>query len=109
ELQDIEQQLCFKAQLFLPDSQNNWKPRINEDCLKGKWFRFKEFEDLNLQENHFYCPKKKYWSCDPACNSQWISYSELLEEIDFLFDKKRSPLVWMKTKTSYLSFFIVWW
>ena len=108
EPEQIEQRLCFKAQLFLPED-NKDELDINSECLRGKWFSFNQFKKFNWQENKFYSPKKKYWTCDPAANKQWISYSELLQELEMLFEKKKSPLVWMKTANTYAQFFIVWW
>ena len=109
EKEEIEQCLSFKAQLFLPAEENPEIYSINKHCLRGSWFRYKDFLNKDWQENHFYCPRKRFWPCDPAAHSNWISYAELLPEIESLFEKKRSPLIWMKTSTSYDRFFIVWW
>lgn len=102
----IEQQLCFKARLFLPADQDLI---FNKDYITGNWLRLVDFEKMDDKQNLFFCPKKKFWSCDPSVNPNWMPYSEAIKDIHFLFRKKKSPLVWMKTKTSYLSFFLVWW
>ena len=107
---DIHQELCFKAQLFTFDSL---KPQnasnINPDCLIGRWYSLKDFMDMNWQENHFFSPQKKNWSCHPENNTEWWEYDELLKKIEQLFEKKKAPLIWMKTKDSFQRFFIVWW
>lgn len=108
-LEEIEQQLCFKAQLYLPENKDRESLQINKNCLKGNWYRLREFEKMDWKNNLFFSPKKKFWPCDPATNSHWISYSEILKEIELLFERKKSPLIWMKTRTSYSRFFIVWW
>lgn len=107
---EIEQQLCFKAQLFLPENSTfNRSGLINSSCLTGKWFSFQDFKNSGWQNNLFFSPLKKDWSCNPERNSEWHSYDELLIKIHQLFEKKKAPLVWMKTKDSFYRFFIVWW
>lgn len=108
--EQVDQQLCFKAQLFSPNSRKEEDLKcFNPDCLKGNWYRHEEFLKLNWRDKLFFSPPKKYWSCDPKENSQWISYSDFLKEIERLFEKKKSPMVWMKTNFGYQRFFIVWW
>ncbi|GAA4324069.1 hypothetical protein GCM10023115_53160 [Pontixanthobacter gangjinensis] len=106
---EVEQRLCFKAQLYLPNAETKAEPGVNPECVRGNWFSFSQFKEMDWQENEFFCPKKKFWTCDPEYNSDWMGYSGFLQEVENLFDRKKSPLVWMKTKTSYLRFFIVWW
>lgn len=108
--EDVEQQLCFKAQLFTPAKRNIEKQEvINPACIKGNWYKLEDFLTRNWQENLFFSPKKKNWSCDPGNNTNWKSQQELLKEVDGLFEKKTAPLIWMKTKTGFDRFFIVWW
>lgn len=108
--EDIEQQLCFKAQLFIPGNRDIEKHEIiNLDCIKGNWYILDDFLRKKWQENLFFSPKKKDWSCDPQNNSNWISREELLREIEVLFKKKKAPLIWMKTESGFHRFFIVWW
>ncbi len=109
-VEDIEQQLCFKAQLFLPDSSDLIEsPVINPNCITGKWFSLQNFKNYPWEDNLFYCPKKSAWSCDPGSNSDWYGYEELLNNIHSLFEENKAPLVWMKSKNSFHRFFIVWW
>jgi uncharacterized protein len=108
--EDIEQKLCFKAQLFLPEPEtlNNQK-LVNPDCYTGKCLKLTEFKNLNLRENLFHSPKKKDWSSFPAHNQEWYTFQEILEQIKIFFEREKSPLIWMKTRNSYESFFLVWW
>ncbi len=106
----IEQQLCFKVQLFTPE---DWvqedKKVVNPEGFIGNWYKLEDFLQKKWNANLFFCPKKKYWSCDPRSNSNWFSYSELQKEIEILFENKKAPLVWMKSGSEYYRFFIVWW
>ncbi len=106
---EIEQQLCFKAKLFLPEKKKKNLLLINKDCITGNWFSRFEFGEKDWKENLFHSPQKKDWSADPSRNQEWVTYHKLMENIRGLFEKKKSPLVWMKTENSYDSFFVVWW
>ncbi|MCB7480355.1 DUF1853 family protein [Christiangramia sediminis] len=106
----MEQQLCFKAQLYTPiDEIVEHRSLINSDCLIGNWYNFDEFLQMNWEDHLFYSPKKKDWSFNPVNNTNWYSRKELLKNIEVLFEKKKAPLIWMKTKTGFYRFFIVWW
>ncbi|WP_026934991.1 DUF1853 family protein [Christiangramia echinicola] len=108
--QNIEQQLCFKAQLFTPlDLILKDANILNPEAYTGNWYSLKEFLNKDWKNNLFYSPKKKNWNCEPGKNKNWISHSTLLLEIEDLFQNNKAPLVWMKTEKSYHRFFIVWW
>lgn len=110
DLKGIEQQLCFKAHLFLPNNSILQQTTfINLNCISGKWFSFQDFKNSGWKNNLFFSPQKKDWSCDPGSNSIWYGYNELLDSIEQLFQRKKAPLVWMKTEDSFHRFFIVWW
>ncbi len=107
---EIEQQLCFKAQLYLPaNSEYHHSGLINPDCLTGNWLTLEDFKNSGCKQNLFFSPGKRDWSCDPSSNSEWYSYDDLLDSVQQLFEKKKAPLVWMKTENSIHRFFIVWW
>lgn len=106
----IHQELCFKAQVFLPESiQHNSLNHINPDCVRGNWYSFSEFRNKDWESNLFFAPKKSDWSIPPEKNIEWLNFEEILSTIQELFKRKKSPLIWMKTADSYSSFFIVWW
>ncbi|MCP9200631.1 DUF1853 family protein [Gramella sp. GC03-9] len=106
---DIDQQLCFKAQLYLPKKKKLEYTNADAKSFDGSWLGLDEFRDMDWKRHLFFSPKKKLWSSDPAFNSSWKTYSEIIHEIESFLDKNKSPLIWMKTKTSYIRFFIVWW
>ena len=109
-IDDIEQQLCFKAQLFTPEKINlKDQGLINLASHVGLYYNLNEFLKMDWQQNLFYSPKKKDWSCNPEKNSNWIDREKLIKDLQVLFENEKSPLVWMKTATTYHTFFIVWW
>ncbi|SDR76375.1 DUF1853 family protein [Gramella sp. MAR_2010_147] len=106
----IEQQLCFKAQLFTSGSVFQKKQNlVNPDCLAGNWYHLNHFIKMKWDENLFYSPKKKDWSCDPEDNTNWMNQKDFLKNIQSLLEKNKAPLVWMKTRSAFYKFFIVWW
>ena len=100
-LEEIEQQICFKAQLYSNDP--------NATLQDGQYFSLQEFQQLEKNNALFYAPKKNLWSSKPESCNQWHSYSDLMEEICGLFQKKKSPLIWMKYEDRFSRFFVVWW
>lgn len=108
--EDIEQQLCFKAKLFTPpelELSKHWP--VNLESYTGNWFGYSEFMAQPWENNLFMSPPKKDWSGDPSASREWLAYAEIIKNITTLFEKKKSPLIWMKTPGGYKSFFVVWW
>ena len=107
---DIEQQLCFKAQLFTPDRLEPAEHYfVNKHCFTGTYYKLNDFFEMDWQQNRFYSPRKKNWSCHPRDNKNWENIEELKQNIQPLFEKNKSPLIWMKSKSDFYRFFIVWW
>ena len=108
--EEVVQELCFKAKLFLPDKKDTVEPGfINPECLTGNWFTMEEFRKKPWQENLFFWPAKRNWSTHPGFDENWFGYEEAIQNIRNLFQRKKAPLIWMKTKEGYHSFFVVWW
>ena len=106
----IAQQVCYKANLFVPRKlQNKSFSSINNDCIIGFWIHFTEFNSDEFKQSKFFSPSKQFWPVDPAKNDFWLSYSEILPQIKSFIQQKRSPLLWMKTKDAFERFFVVWW
>ncbi|APG59484.1 DUF1853 family protein [Christiangramia salexigens] len=108
--EDIEQHLCFKAKLFIPEGI---RPKdegiINMDCISGFWYSHEQFLNKNWEDNLFYSPRKQDWSCDPKHNADWMDYDSINAQIKLLFEKEKAPLIWMKSGNEIRSFFVVWW
>ena len=106
---DIEQQVYFKGQLFIPLSNNNIPLRsLNKDCIAGYYINRKE---LVLFENcKFYIPEKKDWIVIPHKNVNWLKFEEMKKISIRYFEKKSSPLCWLKKENGeILKIFLVWW
>lgn len=111
QLNEIEQQVCFKASLFLPKGiKEPETSEINKSCFAGYWIRIGDFNPLDYEDKLFQAPTKQDWPRDPSTNEDWVTYKEIHFQILELIQKKRSPLIWMKSgDNSFERFFVVWW
>jgi hypothetical protein len=106
---EIEQNIYFKAQLFVPFSNRNFELSfLNQDCISGFYIHQKEvhlFKDCK-----FYIPFKKDWIVIPHKNVNWLKFEEFNSITKNYFQKKTSPLCWVKQKNGeILKLFLVWW
>ena len=107
--EDIEQQLCYKAQLYQRAHLTTQPEFFNPKAISGNWITYNEFVGDAWENAKYYAPKKNAWSSLPSENKNWISYQEILKQIEELFENAKSPLIWMKSQDKYQRFFIVWW
>jgi hypothetical protein len=105
----IEQQVCFKAQLFIPVSQKNIVLKeLNQDCIIGYYINKKELE--LFKDSKFFIPNKKDWLIIPHKNIDWINYHQFKEKSSEFLVREFSPLCWIKNpKGEIKKYFLVWW
>ncbi|NIJ44648.1 hypothetical protein FHR24_001087 [Wenyingzhuangia heitensis] len=108
-IDEIQQSVHFKAQLYIPfNLKNHLFPYINNNCIKGYYISYKEIEDLSPLAL-YHVPIKQDWLIDPKYNKDWISLTEakpiILEQIAV----QHSPLVWIKRDDIYERIFITFW
>lgn len=108
---NIDQKVCFKAQLFLPKDMMDKKFNyINKDCIFGYWIRIKDFTPEEFGTSQFTLPQKQDWVVSPGNILDWINYSEVNVKINEAHSKKKSPLVWVKKGNGIFDkIFVVWW
>src|SRR5690606_18919901 len=109
--ENIEQLVCFKAQLFIPKrihKENFYS--LNQKCISGYWITFSEFDTTEYFNFLFFAPKKQNWPVQPEYQDIWFSFDEIKLQILKLFTEKKSPLIWMKINSQkFEKFFVVWW
>ena len=105
----IQQKVFFKAQLFVPYSNQNIAfDQLNSDCVSG--FYLYQHELLQFTDCKFYIPSKINWLLDPHKNVDWLSFDAFKEQTELLLLSKKSPLCWIKQPNGELSkFFLVFW
>ncbi len=92
---EIKQQLCFKAQLFLPyAAQNDTIALLNENCIVGWHLSIQNVSFLKNLE--FYIPSKLEWLLAPKQGVEWLDFVSAKLEIMKFISQERSPLCWVK-------------
>jgi hypothetical protein len=106
---DIEQQVYFKAQLFVPLSNKSLQLiELNSDCIIGFYMNKKEL--LGFSDCKFFIPNKKDWILKPHIHVNWLNFKNYIEVSNTFLKKKISSLAWMKKPNGELEkFFLVWW
>lgn len=105
----IEQQVYFKAQLFVPYKHQEIKlKQLNASCIVGFYIHFKE---LGLFTNcKFYIPNKKNWLINPQSNVDWLAFHQFVVKAEEYHQQKYAPLLWIKQKNGIIKkVFLVWW
>ena len=111
DIENLHQEVCFKANLFLPQGNPTADfSYLNKECIAGIWIKMNSFSDQNYGQFKYYSPKKLDWPCDPKENKIWYSYGEILPDIKKFHEQQRSPLVWIRrNENTFERLFVVWW
>jgi len=105
---DIQQQVLFKAQLFLPlHFKGDAFSQLNLECVNG--FYSTSADLAQFKADQFYIPSKLDWIMDPDDTVTWLDYEDFMVEVMVWLHEHRSPLCWLKTGTNFKKFFVVWW
>ena len=104
----IKQQLYFKAQLFMPYGENIQLKTLNNDCVYGFYFKFKNLPDF--KNCKFYIPKKLDWLVDVHPNVDWQNYKQVLPQLETFFSEQYAPMIWLKKPNGTIyKCFVIWW
>lgn len=108
---NIQQKICFKANLFVPWSLlGKAIPGINNSCIQGFWIPFSGFTESLFGDSEFFSPQKADWPIAPKNGSIWYSFKEMEQQLLPHLNREKSRLVWMKqNENRYIRFFVVWW
>ncbi|XCF05028.1 DUF1853 family protein [Tamlana crocina] len=109
DVKTVEQQVYFKAQLFLPfESKDIPFKKINRDCVKGFYIRFYEIETFSACK--FYIPSKHNWLIEPVAGVNWLNYNSFYEKKEALITEKIASMCWIKWPNGEIKkCFVVWW
>ena len=110
KLEDIKQNLLFKAQLFVPYEHKiscNIEP-LNKDCIVGFYIPFNNLDCL--KDYKFYIPKKLDWLISPHTDVHWLNIEQATILIKEFIDNQQSPLIWLNNHVDCpKKCFITWW
>lgn len=105
----IKQQLCFRAQLFLPYHNRHIDiSPLNSDCVAGFYLAYRELELFSALD--FFIPEKLDWLVTPHHDVDWVDYPAAVKIIEFEIIDQRSPMVWVRGDDGKIDkCFIVFW
>ncbi len=107
---EIQQECCFKAQLFQPFGEKITIRPINMDCIAGSWVRYDDFNSQTFKPFQFYIPKKIEWVIAPHDSVPWSNHHITLMEVNLRMIRKSAPMLWMKKASGEMEkLFVVWW
>ncbi|WP_378184737.1 DUF1853 family protein [Aquimarina sp. W85] len=104
---DFDQKVCFLTQLYLPSDIKSSETFVKSSLpIAGYWSTLNDFKVNASKKNLYYLPLKKEWVVDPMHGEKWISYNEIISQIELCCRKNKSPLVWIKTRENYQRMFV---
>jgi hypothetical protein len=105
---EIQQVVCFKAQLFVPYQKDVEFKELNAACINGFYIPISEIKQFT--DSKFYIPTKTNWLLEVQTQVNWLNYSLFSEEVTTLTNAKTAPLCWIKFPNGNIQkFFVVWW
>lgn len=109
DISKIEQQVYFKAQLFVPLKDKSLVlSTLNSDCIAG--FYINQNEISQFSNCKFHIPNKHNWLVKPHTNIKWLNFNIFTKLASDFLENNKSPLCWMKlTNGEIIKIFITWW
>jgi hypothetical protein len=109
DVNNMTQQVLFKAQLFLPyKTKTPSLDGINTACIMG--FYLKQEHLPEFTNCKFYIPNKANWLVKAHAQVTWLTYDAFVSQINPIIEKQTAPLVWIKHPNGQIdTSFMVWW
>ena len=105
---EIDQQVYFKAQLFIPFGEKINLSILNLECVVGYYIKKENLSQF--LDYKFYIPQKIDWIIEPHTQVDWLNYSAFTEVVNPILERKFSPIFWLKHPNGILNkSFLVWW
>lgn len=109
DINSIQQQVLFKAQLFIPyqTKKNDFK-LLNKNCVKGCYIHFNELQQFKTCK--FHIPTKVNWLQEIETQIKWLNFDHFSQKLAVFIQQKTAPLCWLKNSNGETEkFFVVWW
>lgn len=90
----IQQKIYFKAQIFKPLNNNTSFKTLNNNCVYGFYFNYKDL--VTFSDCKFYKPKKVDWLVNVNSHTNWQTYEKILPQLKIYETEKYAPLLWLK-------------
>lgn len=112
EFEELKQQLCFKAQIYIPINFTNAQETESfRECIAGTYYLIDELNLLDIESLRFYIPVKNDWVRMPDDNEVTLDYNDFYKKISAALKEQRSYMFWVKDYNSILvtRHFVTWW
>ncbi|MEZ7495683.1 DUF1853 family protein [Leeuwenhoekiella aequorea] len=112
EFKEIQQQLCFKAQIYIPvNFTNTSETESFRKCIAGTYYLIDELNLLDIKYLRFYIPVKNDWVRMPIENEITLIYKDFYKKMSAALEEQRSYMFWVKDYNSTLvtRHFVTWW
>lgn len=107
---NIEQQVLFLVNLFVPADEQTRFIKVNKGAVEGTWMNLSDWKRLAMQNSSFAIPQKMNWFSRELCDAEWLDKSTMEEKIESMHAKKRSTLIYSKDSDgNQRRDFVVWW
>ena len=108
KVNEVQQAVCFKAQLFVPYQKEVEFKELNAECVNGFYVNLSEINQFTVCK--FYIPTKINWLLEVQTQVKWLNYDLFSEKVTTITNNKTSPLCWIKFPNGNIQkFFVVWW
>jgi len=87
DIEDFQQQVLFKAQLFCPYKTEIEFDILNKNCLEGFYLNNNQLEDFKTCE--FYIPSKLDWFLEAHNAVKWINFETMKAETSSFLKLKK--------------------
>lgn len=106
ELEELQQRVDFRGQLFVPATGEAEFLLINKDCVRGVYYRLGELPE----DAKYFLPEKNDWLIEPTNNVDWKEHDQIMVMLEDYLQNERSPLCWQKSSSGKIEkCFVVWW
>ena len=107
----IQQQICFKVRMFLPESLSGYMPPyISAEHIRGYYITLPKFQSSRFEDFQYFLPEKQDWIVDPKYGEVWFTHKQIFPLIEKSLLTMQSPMVWVKkSEKEFETIFIVFW
>ncbi len=107
DFNNIRQEVCFKANIYVPFYKNDLNIKFSEN-IRGFYITFEEFKkDEYFRKCEYFMPHRYDWVDFLIPKSSFTIFNEILTQVEFFINYKKSPLLWLKDKNKVFQIFIL--
>jgi hypothetical protein len=107
----IQQQICFKVRLFLPEFlYGQIPPYVKAEHIRGYYLNMAAFESSRFESFQYFVPEKQDWIVEPRYGEIWFTHKQILPYVEKSLSTMQSPMVWVKkSEQEFETIFVVFW